>query len=136
MIDAEKNIKMSYDAQAISKRLQDARAAKGLSQRELSKLAGVPQGQISRIEAGAVDLRLSSLAALAHALDLELTLVPRKALPAVHSLIRQAAGTRSQATSAFEKTKAIRNTLAHSSIFRQIEDEPKPAYSLDEDDDG
>ncbi len=80
---------MTYAAQAIAERLQAARQAKGLSQRDLSALAGVPQAQISRIEAGAVDLRLSSLVALANALDLELALVPRKAVPAVRSLSRQ-----------------------------------------------
>ena len=48
----------------------------------------MPQAHISKIENNTVDLRLSSLLALAHALDLELTLVPRKALPAVQSLIR------------------------------------------------
>lgn len=81
---------MGYDSAGIAARLQAARKTKGLSQRELSDLAGVPQAQISRIEAGTVDLRLSSLVALAHALDLELTLVPRKAVPAVRSLSREA----------------------------------------------
>ena len=83
---------MSYHAQDIAERLQAARKAKGLSQRELSALAGLPQAQISRIEAGTVDLRLSSLMALAHALDLELALIPRKAVPAVRSLSREALG--------------------------------------------
>lgn len=80
---------MTYETQDIAEQLQAARAAKGFSQRELSALAGVPQAQISRIEAGSVDLRLSSLAALAHALDLELALVPRKAVPAVRSISRE-----------------------------------------------
>jgi transcriptional regulator with XRE-family HTH domain len=56
----------------------------------LSALAGVPQAQISKIEANTVDLRLSSLLALAHALNLELALVPRKAMPVVQSLARTA----------------------------------------------
>ncbi|NVN38867.1 helix-turn-helix domain-containing protein, partial [Komagataeibacter swingsii] len=51
---------MSCDITGIAERLQAARKTKGLSQRELSELAGVPQAQISRIEAGTVDLRLSS----------------------------------------------------------------------------
>ena len=83
---------MAYEAQEIAERLRAARAASGLSQRELSALAGIPQAQISRIEAGAVDLRLSSLVALAHALDLELALVPRKAMPAVRAVTREALG--------------------------------------------
>jgi len=55
----------------------------------LSRLAGVPQAQISRIESNSVDLRLSSLVAIASALDLEIALVPRKAVPAVKSITRQ-----------------------------------------------
>lgn len=101
--DAEKNIEMSYDVVDIAERLQAARKAKGLSQRELSDLAGVPQAQISRIEAGTVDLRLSSLVALAHALDLELTLVPRKAVPAVRSISRDAIGANRQNVVAIQK---------------------------------
>ncbi len=85
---AEKNIEMSHGTHDIAERLRETRQAKGLSQRDLSALTGVPQAQISRIEAGVVDLRLSSLVALANALDLELALVPRKAVPAVRSLSR------------------------------------------------
>lgn len=74
----------------IGKTLKQARKAKGLSQAALAKRAGVPQSHISRIETAGVDLRLSSLAELARALDLELMLVPRKAVPAARSLLRQA----------------------------------------------
>jgi len=80
---------MNYATQAIAASLKVARESKGLSQRDLSLLAGIPQAQISRIEAAAVDLRATSLIALAHALDLELALVPRKAMPAVKSITRQ-----------------------------------------------
>jgi transcriptional regulator with XRE-family HTH domain len=73
-----------------ARRLREARNARKLSQRDLSKLAGVPQSHISKIESNQVDLRLSSLIAIANALDLEVTLVPRKALPAVRSIARQA----------------------------------------------
>ena len=79
---------MSYATEHIAKALKDARENKGLSQRALSEKAGVPQGHISKIENNAVDLRLSSLVSLARALDLELTLVPRKAVPAVQSITR------------------------------------------------
>lgn len=51
-------------------------------QRDLSKMAGVPQSHISKIESNQVGLRLSGLIALANALDLAVTLVPRKAIPA------------------------------------------------------
>lgn len=80
---------MRYETQEIAHRLREAREAKQLSQRELSRLAGVPQAQISRIESNSVDLRLSSLVAIASALDLEIALVPRKAVPAIKSITRQ-----------------------------------------------
>jgi len=80
---------MTYSTEQIAEQLKAAREAKGLSQRVLAKLADVPQSHISKIEQGAVDLRLSSLVALTRALDLEVTLVPRKALPAVQSIVRR-----------------------------------------------
>lgn len=86
----QKNISRAYVTERVSAALKAAREAKGLTQRALSKLAGVPQAHISKIEGNAVDLRLSSLLALAHALDLEVSLVPRKAVPAVQSLTRTA----------------------------------------------
>lgn len=103
---------MSYDTTDIAERLQAARKAKGLSQRELSDLTGVPQAQISRIETGAVDLRLSTLVALAHALDLELTLVPRKAVPAVRSLSRDAvSASRKDIVTAQKEIRRISETM-------------------------
>lgn len=72
----------------ISNTLKRAREAKGLSQRALANLSGVPQSHISKIESGAVDLRISSLVEIARALDMELKLVPRKGLSAVNSIIR------------------------------------------------
>ena len=85
----------------VSDDLRDARVAKGLTQRELGERVGLPQSHISKIEQGAVDLQFSSLSELARALDLELKLVPRQALPAVEGVVRtfaQAPGDR--ATSA------------------------------------
>lgn len=103
---------MSYATEHIAKALREARAEKGLSQRALSIVAGVPQGHISKIETGAVDLRLSSLIELARALDLELELVPRNRLPALRSILRAAA------TNAAAEPRRV-----------------PPAYSLDEDGD-
>jgi len=68
--------------------LKNARKAQGLSQVELSERVGVPQSHISKIENGNVDIQLSSLTQLARALDFELQLVPKKALPAVQSIVR------------------------------------------------
>jgi transcriptional regulator with XRE-family HTH domain len=79
---------MNYTITQIVNRLRKEREAKRLSQRELGKLAGVPQSHISKIENGTVDLRLSSLIELARVLGLELTLVPKNALPALKSLAK------------------------------------------------
>ena len=79
---------MKYTIADIVEELKTAREAQGLSQRKLSQLVGIPQGHISKIESGNVDLRVSSLIQLARALGLELTLVPRKALPAVNAIAR------------------------------------------------
>ena len=49
---------MSYITEYITETLKAAREAKGLSQRDLSSRAGVPQSHISKIESGVVDLRL------------------------------------------------------------------------------
>jgi transcriptional regulator with XRE-family HTH domain len=83
---------MNFATEEISAAIRTAREKKAISQRELSAMAGVPQAQISRFERGAVDLRLSSLVSLARALDLELELVPRNALPAVQSIVRNTEG--------------------------------------------
>ena len=99
-------IKMSYSTQYISKQLKKTRESKAMSQRELSARSGVPQGHISKIENGNVDLRLSSLVAIARVLDLELALIPRKNFAAVNSIV--------------------------GSTNRKTDDEPpRPAYSLD-----
>ncbi len=83
---------MSYATEYIANTLRAVRESKGFSQRELSAKSGVPQGHISKIENGAVDLRISSLVGLARVLDLELTLVPRKSVSAVQSIVRSSAG--------------------------------------------
>ena len=99
---------MTYATEHIAPTLRSAREARGLSQRALGAKAGLPQSHISKIENGAVDLRVSSLVEFARVLDLELMLVPRKAVSAVHTL----------AQGSFESRLAVR-----------------PAYTLDDDDD-
>ncbi len=71
--------------------LRQARAAKGMTQRALGDRVGLPQSHVSKIEQGIVDLQLSSLSEIARALDLELKLVPRRALPAVEGLVQSLA---------------------------------------------
>ncbi|BCH27786.1 hypothetical protein MesoLjLc_77140 [Mesorhizobium sp. L-8-10] len=82
---------MNYEIEDIVAALKSAREAKALSQRDLSARAGVPQSHISKIEGGKVDLQLSSLIQLARLLDLEVKLVPKKAIPAVESVVRSTA---------------------------------------------
>jgi transcriptional regulator with XRE-family HTH domain len=108
---------MTLATDPIAHALKMARQRRGLSQRGLSRLTGVPQSHISRIERGAVDLRLSSLIELARTLDLELMLVPRRSVGAVRS-IAQAAGQGNRPADAIEAEM------------------PRPAYTLDDDADG
>lgn len=103
---------MVYALEYLAKALREAREDKKLSQRTLSQKTGMPQAQISRIENSAVDLQTSSLIELARSLDLEVMLIPRKYVPAVKGLTRisQSADTEEQP--------------------------PRPAYTVDEDDNG
>jgi transcriptional regulator with XRE-family HTH domain len=79
---------MSAGIDEIASTIRAARQAKALTQKELGQRVGLPQSHISKIEKGAVDLQLSSLVEIARALDLELKLVPRKALAAVEGAVR------------------------------------------------
>lgn len=76
---------------SLARALAQAREAKGLSQREVAKRAGLTQAQISKAETGGADLTVSSLTELARALDLDVALVPRQLVPAVEGLSRSAA---------------------------------------------
>lgn len=78
---------MPLSTEHIAKWIQDARHARGLSQRALAAKSGLPQAHLSRFETGQVDLRTSSLVELVRALDLELMLVPRQAIGPVKALI-------------------------------------------------
>jgi transcriptional regulator with XRE-family HTH domain len=104
---------MAYTTEQIAQNLKAAREAKGLSQRALAKMADVPQSHISRIENGAVDLRLSSLIEIGRALDLEVTLVPRRTLPAVQSIVRSSMPPQSTdaVTAALKEYQKLQKTL-------------------------
>lgn len=78
---------------SIAKTLKDARERQGLSQRALAAKVGVPQSHISKIENAAVDLQTTSLIAIARALDLEVALVPRQALPVLQTMLQKSEGT-------------------------------------------
>jgi transcriptional regulator with XRE-family HTH domain len=107
---------MNYEYQDIGKALKSARESRGLSQRALSEKSGVLQTRISKIEGGAADFRLSTLMALARALDLELALVPRKAISAVQSVARAsepAAASGAAAAEVRKEFERLRQTIAH-----------------------
>ncbi len=101
---------MTTSIQSHIEEIRKARLEKGWSQQELAKKSGLTQSHVSRVEQGKIDLRFSNLIELSRVLDLELMLVPRRAVPAVNALIQQLNG----------------NT--HSDL--------KQAYSLDDDEDG
>jgi DNA-binding XRE family transcriptional regulator len=79
---------MGAGIEEIAASIREVRIAKALTQKELGQRVGLPQSHISKIEKGAVDLKLSSLVEIARALELEIMLVPRKALPAVEGTVR------------------------------------------------
>lgn len=105
-----------YQLEDLGNKLRAARRGKGLSQRGLAAKTGLLQAQISKIENGASDLRLSSLIALSRALELELELIPRKALPAVEAMVRD-----------------VESFVKRSDGLKT---EVRPAYSLDDDEEG
>lgn len=82
---------MVYAIEDIARTLKEAREAKGLSQRALSAKVGLTQAHISNIENAGSDVRLSNLMELARVLDLEVMIVPRKAVAAAQGLVRNIA---------------------------------------------
>lgn len=77
-----------YSIETILELLKKARQTKGLSQRALGKMIGMPQSHLSKIESGEVDIQASSLVEISRALELELLLIPRSLVPTVLSLLR------------------------------------------------
>jgi HTH-type transcriptional regulator / antitoxin HipB len=85
-----------YDVSDIVGELRRERERQNLSQVQLGRRLGVPQSQITRIERGASDIRLSTLLEVGHALGLEPVLIPQSLLPAVrHLLAKQQGGVES-----------------------------------------
>jgi|UPI00068CF7F1 transcriptional regulator with XRE-family HTH domain len=79
---------MAYAVEKLSHFIKAARERLGWSQSELSSASGVPQSHISKIETKGLNMTVSSLTAIANALDLELVLIPRKAAPAIKQIVR------------------------------------------------
>jgi transcriptional regulator with XRE-family HTH domain len=69
--------------------LKEARRNAGLTQRELARLAGVPQPAVSRIERDHVSPRLDTLDVLLRGCGLALELVARPGLGVDRTLIRE-----------------------------------------------
>jgi len=67
--------------------LKFSRKKRGMKQSELGNKLGLPQSHISKIEQGATDPRLSTVADMARVLDHELVLIPRQMLPHIRSLL-------------------------------------------------
>jgi transcriptional regulator with XRE-family HTH domain len=81
---------VDYKSEDLLREIRDRRTDAGVSQRALSGRSGLTQGHISQIETGTLEPGLSSFINMARALDLEVVLVPKKFLPAVQGVLRQA----------------------------------------------
>ncbi|SFT53140.1 helix-turn-helix transcriptional regulator [Mesorhizobium sp. YR577] len=79
---------MAYQSESLIAQTREVREASGVSQRALSKRAGLTQSHISQIESGKMEPGLSSFIDITRALDLELMLVPKKLVPAVLGLVK------------------------------------------------
>jgi len=79
---------MNYATEDLIALLRTARVMQGITQRELGERIGSPQSYVARLEAGRTDPKLSSLVEVARALDLDLKLVPRGAVPVVDGALR------------------------------------------------
>jgi len=106
---------METRTRALTDALRDARDRKDWSQRDVTARMKLTQAQLSRIESGAADVRLSTFVELARLLDLEPVLVPRSALSGVTAMIREL-GAGQEARTA----RGAANTLAQIvRLFRQ-----------------
>jgi DNA-binding XRE family transcriptional regulator len=70
------------------KELQAARKAADLSQDQLATSAGLSRMTVQRTEAGQIDPRLSSVAAMAKTLGMDVMLVPTALRPELESFVR------------------------------------------------
>jgi len=111
-----------YAIEDIATALANARKGKGLTQKELGELVGWPQSHVSKFEKGDNDIRLSGLIEFARALDLEVTLVPKKSVPAVQSVVRQTQGLPDDRTaSALRTIAALSDRIARSDTVSALD---------------
>ena len=72
-----------------SKALRQARRRRGLSQRDLARLAGVAQPVVARIESGAVTPRVDTLARFLDLCGESLEVRPKRGIGVDRSMIRE-----------------------------------------------
>jgi transcriptional regulator with XRE-family HTH domain len=94
----------------LRREIREQRKAKGWSQHELAKKAGLAQRHISGIETGKVVPRYDTLLDILRVLDRDLILIPRELLSAVQALLRD-----------------------HRNRSAQGQTEERPLYAVDED---
>jgi DNA-binding XRE family transcriptional regulator len=63
---------------SFARELHELRLAKKLTQKQLATASGVGQSEISRIESGGTNPTLATVSALAHSLNADLHVVPRR----------------------------------------------------------
>ena len=73
----------------IRREIRRARKARGWSQLELGRRAGLSQRHVSGIETGGIAPRYDTLIEVLRVLERDLVLVPRTLLPAVQALVRE-----------------------------------------------
>ena len=81
-------MKKNYKLEKLVTALQEARKAKHITQVELAKQAGLGQSHVSRIEAGNLDIRATSLLEIARTLGFELMLIPKEYISVVSALTK------------------------------------------------
>lgn len=72
IFDAVINVKNVEVMKAFGKKLRTLRIARDLSQEQLANLAEIPLSQVGRIERGEINTTISTMSALAVALELSL----------------------------------------------------------------
>jgi transcriptional regulator with XRE-family HTH domain len=77
----------------LTNELKRIRKEKHLTQKWVGERLNMAQGQLSHIESGKGDPRLSSILEIARVLDHKLVLIPRSHLPMVNSLIKDKSDT-------------------------------------------
>ena len=83
-----KSLRLEGLPEKLRAELKAARLARGWSQLELGRRAGLPQVHISGIETGKTVPRYDTLLDLVRVLDFDLVMVPRSLVPAMQALIR------------------------------------------------